>query len=420
MRKPYFKMLTIRLKENILLREIILRLLYILGIIEYTLKLNQKAFCLFCKIHRITRQKSLKLKIEKYIKILLSFSYITYPSLKSSKKILSNIGTRILTLKQSTPDEKGVLFIMFSECLSIIRDGMDVQLLLQDYILIFEPSWSGYCDPDLLYFTQFPEPVFVLSAEKSDYDFLSRLNTNLIPLHLGPCDWVNPIIAKKYLKNKKSFDIVMNSNWGSAKRHHILFSALAKIPIKLKVVLIGGPWEGRTSKDILQMASYYGVENQLTIFESIPYTEVMNIMSSSHISLLLSRKEGSNRALAESIFCNVPVLLINEHVGGIRKNIVTETGWIVPENKLDIHILEKLQLCKKMTPRKWGVENISYIKSTEKLNNYLKTYLLKHNINYSRGICQHSNSPDTTYECSDDILEKLQTENDLLSQYVNN
>lgn len=413
-------LLFLRIREQIILIELVLTLIYFLAVLQIWIGMKNKGLVLLCQVHRTTRRQSLRYRTEKYIKLHIELSHSAFPSENASREIQDLFGTWALVIKQRTPQEKGVLYVMFTKSIYLIRDGMDVQRLLQDYILIFEPSWSGYCDLALLYFTQFSDPIFVLSAEKGDYDFLSRLNTNLVPVPLGPCDWVDPVIAEPYIGNQKRFDLVMNSNWGPVKRHHLLFRALAKIPNKLSVALIGGEWGGVTLEKILEIASHYGVKDQLTIFESIPYSEVMNVICSSRLSILLSRKEGSNRALAESIFCDVPVLLLEEHVGGIRKNIVAETGWIVPERTLAKAIQEKLLLCDRMAPRKWGLDNISYIKSGQVLNAFLRDYLEKKGFSWENDIVNHSNSPDLTYVCEEEkkkiyIKESMQLQQYLLS-----
>ena len=70
---------------------------------------------------------------------------------------------------------------------------MDVATVLQHYFLILEPSWSGYTNHNILYFTRFKDqPIIVMSPEKRDYDFLEALGTNLIPVSFGCGDWVNP------------------------------------------------------------------------------------------------------------------------------------------------------------------------------------------------------------------------------------
>ena len=164
-------LLFLRIREKIILIELALTLIYFLAVLQIWIGMKNKGLVLLCQVHRTTRRQSLRYRSEKYIKLHIELSYSAFPSKKASSEVQGLFGTWALVIKQRTPQEKGVLYVMFTKSIHHIRDGMDVQRLLQDYILIFEPSWSGYCDLALLYFTQFSDPIFVLSAEKGDYDF---------------------------------------------------------------------------------------------------------------------------------------------------------------------------------------------------------------------------------------------------------
>src|SRR5690606_17483308 len=153
---------------------------------------------------------------------------------------------------------------------STIRDFpifVDMKKFLADYYLVLEPSWTGFVDEDILQYTAYDEPIWVLSAYGDDYRFLEKLSMNLVPVPLGPCDWVDPKISEQFLGSAKEFDIVFNSNWAPWKRHHILFSHISKLGSHIKVALIGVEWEGRSKKDILELAKHFGVLNKITAFE---------------------------------------------------------------------------------------------------------------------------------------------------------
>jgi hypothetical protein len=325
-------------------------------------------------------------------------------------------GGRISVLNEPGANgERGVLFIMFTEILAAVFSRMDVPRLTADYTIVSEPSWSGYCDDAILRWTQVDAPVFVLAAQKDDFRFLKRLDSNLVPVPLGPCDWVDPGIAEPFLENEKEFDIVMNSHWGESKRHHVLFRMLRRAKRRYKVLLIGARWAGRTSDDIRSLARYYGVEEQLTIIEHIAYSQVMDLTCRARVSILLSLKEGSNRAIAESIFCNVPVIVLSNHVGGIVKNVQPETGLLVREGQLEEAIETLLEA--NLNPRRWGLENSSHTRSTEKLNAVLRADALARGQPWTRDIVARSNSPESKYANPDDAL-RLAPWNAALKNYI--
>lgn len=369
----------------------------------------------FSQVHRTTRLQLLRRLVEKYILLNRNVMYQALPT-GTNWDVRRLFGRRIAVLKEPGGDgERGVLFMMFSEMLSTVFRQMDVPRLLVDYTIVSEPSWSGYCDEDFLRYMQFDEDVFVLSAQADDLAFLERARTNLIPVPLGPCDWVDPRVAEPYISNPKAFDIVMNSNWAAWKRHHVLFRMLRRAKRKYSVALIGGGLEGRTDRDIYELADLYGVRDQLTVYERIPYSQVMDVTSRARVSILLSLKEGSNRAMAESIFCNVPVIVLKRHVGGIVKNVVPDTGLLVAERHLE-HAVERLR-SGGLKPREWGLANASCFVSTERLNTILKTRALAVGRPWTRDIALRANSPESKY-VDPTQAERLKPWNDRLRDYL--
>jgi len=368
------------------------------------------------QVHRTTRIPWFKKLVEPYIlanrdATYRDIQYLTKPDLSPY------FGKRLMVLKPPLScGEKGVLFVMVNDTIRLLHTGMNLSKLLNNYTLVFEPSWSSYCHPDLLEYTRWSEEIFVLSAEENDFAFLNRLGANLVPVSLGPCDWVDPRAAVPYLDNPKEYDIVMNSNWGPWKRHYVLFDMLRKSQKHYKVALIGSPWfSASTRHDIERLVSYYGVASQVAIFDSIPYQQVMEITCRSRVSVLLSLKEGSNRAIAESIFCNVPVLALSNHVGGIRKNIVPETGILAEQTNLESAIAKLAE--SDIRPREWGLEHISCFKSTEKLNSVLREHALRQGRPWTEDIAARSNSPESSYASSQD-KSRFSSWNEGLKDYL--
>jgi glycosyltransferase involved in cell wall biosynthesis len=376
---------------------------------------RRRAVNALSQVHRTTRSPWMRKLAESYVIANREASY-REPHLLAKPDLTRFFGNRLMVLKApAAGGEKGVLFVMFSSMFRLLHSGMDLQKLLNDYTLIFEPSWSGYCHPDLLEYTRWKEEIFILAAEENDFAFLKRLGSNLVPVGLGPCDWVDPRVAEPYVANEKEFDIVMNSNWGAWKRHFVLFRMLRKAKLRYKVALIGVTWSGKTRTDIERLANFFGVAGQLTIIEDIPYDQVMDLTCRSKLSILLSLKEGSNRAIAESIFCNVPVVVLSNHVGGIRKNIVPETGLLADEAHLESAIARLLEA--NINPREWGMEHVSCFKSSEKLNAILRNHALKRGQPWTQDLAVRSNSPESRYVFTADA-ECLRPCNEALKAYL--
>jgi len=385
------------------------------GFVQAIISRREGAIKALSQVHRTTRIQWYKRLVEPYI---IANREVTYRDLQllSKPDLMPFFGNRLMVLKApTTGGEKGVLFVMVDTVIRLLHSGMNLHKLLKDYTLVFEPSWTGYCHSEILEFTRWNEEIFVLSAEENDFAFLRRLGSNLVPVDLGPCDWVDPRTTVPYLENPKEFDIIMNSNWGAWKRHYVLFRMLRKAERRYKVVLIGFKWSGKTRNDIERLADYYGVSGQITIFDWIPYEKVMDLTCRSKVSILLSLKEGSNRAIADSIFCNVPVVVLANHVGGIRKNVVPETGLLAEEAHLESAIVQLFE--SRIQPREWGLKHISCFKSTEKLNLILREHALGQGRPWTQDIAVRSNSPESSYVYTKDA-ERLSSWNDGLKDYL--
>jgi len=351
--------------------------------------------------------------VEPYILANLRATYAV-PVLSRAVNMPHWFGSRLNILKEPRGTERGVLLVMFSEMLPLLCATMDMPRLLRDYTLVIEPSYPGLCDEDLLRFTQFEHEIFVCAKWPDDFRFCEQL-PNIVPIDIGPCDWADPRLPEPYLGSSKQFDIVMNANWAGLKRHHALFRMLKRARRRYRVALIGGPLLGRTRHDLEALASYYGVLDQLTIFEHIPYLEVMKVTCQSRVAVLLSLKEGGNRGVSESMFCDVPVIMPANHVGGTVRNVVAETGLVVPERDLETAI-ERL-LSASIHPREWALAHITCFESSRKLNAVLREHALQHNQPWTADIAPRASSPESRYVVASDA-ERLERCNDALGHYL--
>jgi glycosyltransferase involved in cell wall biosynthesis len=326
--------------------------------------------------------------------------------------------TRVSVLKPYvSPRERGVIHLKFSEVIAALPTLVDLPTLTKYYTMVLEPSWTGLCDPGPLQYSREKKRVIIMAPDAVDHAFISQIGTPLVPINLGPCDWVDPRVAEPFLGSQKEFDIVVNSNWAPWKRHFVLFDALRRMPRNVRVALIGGTWDGGDLNRIFRLARYYGVHNQITAFQFIPFSEVMRIVSASRCSVLLSLKEGANRSLAESMFCNVPVLLLAEHVGGITKNVVDQTGLIVPEREIVRGLQNLLAVADQLPVRKWALDNISCLRSSATLNQKLKDVSVLEGEEWTLDIAARANSPESTYYFPED-LQRLAPHNKAVHAFL--
>ena len=202
--------------------------------------------------------------------------------------------------------EKGALLVKNTQQFRVFRELVDVAAVLRDYVLILEPSWSGYAQRDILYFAQFStEPIVVMATGEQDYRFLERLPTNLVPAPFGASDWANPAVFRPLEGTDKRYDAVLVARWSLVKRHHVLFRALRRLDDpSYRVALIAPSWVGDTDRRSIEaLMDQMAVTGQITVLEDLSPEGVNEVFNQARVSLLLSRQEGSNRSLFEGLLC---------------------------------------------------------------------------------------------------------------------
>lgn len=279
---------------------------------------------------------------------------------------------RVIKMKERSAGERGALVISF-DVFGQMAAFYDLRSIMRDYHLILEPSWSGYCVADVMQFVNYPEfKVIVQAAERLDFDFLRRINSNLIPIDIGASNWVDDRTFRD-LGLEKDYDCVMVSHFGDLKRHYHLFDSLRKIgDPSYRVCLIGEPWGGRSRTDLEDLARYYGVLDNLDIYQQISADEVNRLLNRAKVNVLLSRKEGANRSIFEGLFANVPGIVLATNCGVNKTYINEHTGKLVRDNELADALRWFRSNYRSLNPRKWALENISCRVSTRRLEEMLR------------------------------------------------
>mgnify|MGYP001614041439 CR=1 FL=1 len=108
---------------------------------------------------------------------------------------------------------------------------------------------------------------------------------------------------------------------------------------------------------------------------------------------MLSRKEGSCRAIGESIAAGIPILVYKHHKGGAVNFVNEETGILSDYKELPENLLKMAKEYEKYKPRKWAEENTGYIKATERLNDLLKKIALRRAESWTEDIRYKVNIP---------------------------
>ncbi len=313
--------------------------------------------------------------------------------------------------------EKGVIILKFGDNFRTFYRSVHVESVLNDYMLVLEPSFNDYASLDILCFARFPkQPVVVLAKEKRCFQFIKKLQTNLVPIELGANDWVNPEIFHKIENEQKIYDTVMVARWWVVKRHHVLFHGLRQLNDPLfKVALVSV--EGKNRKEIDALIDWYGVKENIDIYEGLPQEAVNRILNQSKVNLLLSLHEGNNKSVYEGFFAGVPALVLKNTDCVAPSDFNHKTGRLIHEDDLLSELLYFRSNWADYDPREWAEENITPVMSTERLGRVLKNIALDQGEMWAQGLAVKYNSPGLTHYPDKTAGRHLPTINEIITQY---
>lgn len=307
---------------------------------------------------------------------------------------------RLLILSRPNGDEKGVLIIKFTDYFKYFLTVFDMEKICRDYVPVFEPSYSGYFDEDILCLLSFPGPVVIEASEQEDYRFIQSLQSNICPVETGANWWVDDRAFAPLGGLPKEYDIVMVAIWADFKRHYHLFEAMSKARVKRKVALIGKPW-GRTREDIEKEARYYDVLDQIDFYEGIPQAEVNRLLNRSRCLILLSKKEGFNKSILEAMYAGIPVFILEGHNYGDKYHYINqETGGYIRRNGLASFLDDLDEILRghqSRSPGQWVRDNISPQISTQRLVEVMKRIEKEQSITINPHLEIKVNAPELDY-----------------------
>ncbi len=306
----------------------------------------------------------------------------------------------LIVLKSATDEEKGVILLKYVRTFDAVVALFDQARLFARYRVVLEPCWAGYCLPSLLMYAAHFDPVIVQCFTADDLAFVRDVGTPLVPIPLGPADWVNADIFQAAGEHEdKTHDLVMVANWAPHKRHVQLFRALAELRDRpLRVLLIGFPWGGRTAEDIRREAAALDLPHvTIDIVESVPATEVASRVRRSRAFVFLSRKEGDNKALVEAMFADVPVIVYRDTVGGATMRVNRQTGLLTSDAGLASTIRRVLDGQGGFSPRAWAIRHTGSAVATQTLDAALRASAAAQRSVYRDPIVAKTNAPNLAY-----------------------
>lgn len=292
---------------------------------------------------------------------------------------------------------RGVLLIKFTESFRFFYHHVDVEKLLRYFRVVLEPSWSGYCLPDILFWCRYGKPVVVQASEPLDRRFLEELDTSLVPICVGASDWVDHRVFQP-LGLQRDFDVIYVANLSPIKRVHVYLKTLGEIVARrgsVRAALVMGGWGGDKST-FDELLNLYSLHDQVEVFMNLKQPQLNELLNRARVSVLLSKKEGSNKTLFESMFADTPVLLVKDNIGVNKDYINEHTGMLVAEDEFAAAIERFMDAPPPLSPRTWAMANIAPEITARKLQALLDE-LYPEDATTTAALWPKVNTPEATY-----------------------
>lgn len=289
----------------------------------------------------------------------------------SSAERLSLRGNIIL-LKAPANGERGVILVQYTPLFFSFLVNFDLPQLAAAYSLVLEPSWSLYPEPYWGLFATQETPVVTQVIREDAAQAVKESGLPLLAMPIGSQDWIDPDSFHPLPGEEKEFDVVMIANFMRLKRHELLFRVLQQVrPRRLKVAIIGRTWE-RTRAEFDALMRRYGVFEDCTVFQGLGPAEINRILNRSKVKVLLSKREGGNRALMEAWAAGVPCVVYKHIVGPRPGDVNPMTGMFSEDHELREVLLHAIENYREFRPREWFLAHTGCRNSTRKLNELLR------------------------------------------------
>jgi glycosyltransferase involved in cell wall biosynthesis len=222
--------------------------------------------------------------------------------------------------------------------------------------------------------------------------FLKQCPATLIPVPSAGNWWVDPELYRPLPDAKQDADLVMVAAWADFKRHWAFFAALGKLRQEgrvLKTLLAGYP-SGLTMQEIADLASYFGIRDQIELYEWLPPEEVNRLVNRAKVNVLWSRREGFNRAVVEGMFAGLPFVMRKGHnYGDPQAHVNAQTGCYATEEELPRVLVEMVDHPEKYSPREWAMANMTCLHGTKILNESIRGEALRRGEPWTEDLVGH-------------------------------
>jgi glycosyltransferase involved in cell wall biosynthesis len=307
------------------------------------------------------------------------------------------LGSRILVVKRARPGERGVLVVDYSYVFPLMAGAFDLSAIAQRYFLVLEPSWADVCAPEILLFSRLGVPVFVESVESRDDGVFRAVAGGLERVPVAANWWVDYRNIPPS-DGRRDIDVIMVAAWAGIKRHWRFFHALGQLRRRghrLSAALVGYQYD-KTRADIEAMADYFGVADQIQLYERIPQRQVTELLARSKVHVLWSRRECANRAIVEAMLADVPVIVRRGLTFGEPYPYINEqTGRFVGETDLADAMLRVVDERQRFAPRQWVMDHMTPQHATAIVEQKLRAAAERLGEPWSEGLVVRTSGLDT-------------------------
>ena len=389
-----------------------------LGLALRALGFRQKGLALLLSGRRVTRNSKADNAIRNIVAADPHFERDVVSLFgESSSQSLSSCAGRTLILKVPRLEdgevvERGALVIKFTETFAPIFKGLDTRRLARYFRIILEPSWVGYSLPEILTWAALsPEKVIVMAPYQPDFDFIEALDSNLVPVTLGPADWVNPTLFRKLEGVPKVYDAIYVANYNPKKRVDRYLRAIVRVcrrtPGFRAALVCAGVGKNDYGRAIRETIAWAKENAIFDFFDAVPQARLNELLNQSKVNVLLSSREGMNKGLAEGLFAGTPALLLAESACGNHRHINPETGKVVPDRELEEALGWFADHHAAFTPHVWAVKHIDPRVSMGRLSETLRDLERSEGRAWTSDLIPKANQPELRYLDSgcDGLLE---------------
>jgi hypothetical protein len=160
----------------------------------------------------------------------------------------------------------------------------------------------------------------------------------------------------------------------------------------LTATLIGYPGD-LTANEVYELACYYGVADQVSIYEDLSPEEVNVHYNRARVNVIWSRREGVNKVMIEGMFAGTPCIIREGFNYGYRYPYINQhTGCFANEHDLPETLLSMVANAASLQPREWVMEHMTCQKATEILEKEISSVALSRGEQWTRGMAVKTKS----------------------------